>query len=90
MPNQRGKYERNNAQRKVSWTSIGVTTNTKGRLGEMKSAFEKMLNQGSQTWDYFIQALLDLGPPTWNFLITEIVKSITAARESCPFPRPDS
>jgi hypothetical protein len=87
MPIPPRKEESSKDRRKVDWTAIGVTVDTKQRLEKMKSAFEKMLNQGSQTWDYFIQALLNLGPPTWSFLLTEIVKSIKARNASCPFPR---
>jgi hypothetical protein len=71
---------------KEKWTAIGVTVETKDRFVAMKQTFEKMLDQGSKTWDYFLNALLDLGPLTWNFLITETVKGIRAAAESCPFP----
>ncbi len=90
MPIPRGEEQQSKDRSKVVWTAIGVTVDTKQRLSKMKSAFEKMLNRGSQTWDYFIQALLNLGPPTWDFLIKEIVKSIKSAKESCLFPRSDS
>ena len=71
---------------KEGWTAIGVTVRTKERFVVMKSSFEKMLNQGPQTWDYFLQAMLNLGPLTWNFLIAETVKSIQAEMKACPLP----
>ncbi len=68
------------------WTAIGVTVETKDRFVTMKQTFEKMLDQGPKTWDYFLNALLDLGHLTWNFLITETVKGIRASMEGCPLP----
>ena len=72
---------------KDKWTAIGVTVNTKDRFIAMKKAFEKNLDKGPQTWDYFLNALLNLGPLTWNFLIKESVKGINAALAPCPLPR---
>lgn len=71
---------------KEGWTAIGVTVQTKDRFIAMKKAFEKKLGSGSQTWEFFLNALLDLGPLTWNFLINETVKGIQASMEPCPFP----
>ncbi|MFX1562402.1 MAG: hypothetical protein ACFFDP_03760 [Promethearchaeota archaeon] len=87
MSNAGGTRKQTKDSGKTSWTAIGVTVPTKNKLGVMKAAFEKKLNRGPQSWDNFIQALLNLGPPTWNFLITEIVKSIKTTKESCPFPQ---
>ncbi|MFX0168488.1 MAG: hypothetical protein ACFE89_03930 [Candidatus Hodarchaeota archaeon] len=74
------------APSKDKWTAIGITVNTKKRFIAMKRAFEKGLGKGSQTWDFFLNALLDLGPLTWNFLIKESVKGIQASLTSCSFP----
>jgi hypothetical protein len=68
------------------WTAIGVTVETKERLTTLKEGFEHMLHQGSKTWDYFLKALLDLGPLTWKFLIDETVKGIEASMRACPLP----
>ena len=73
---------------KDRWTAIGVTVKTKARFVRMKDDFEKKLNQGSKTWDYFLNALLDLGPLTWDFLLSETVKGIQASLEACPIPSP--
>jgi hypothetical protein len=78
---------RSSESSKHKWTAIGVTVDTKRRFVAMKTAFEKALNLGSQTWDYFFNALLDLGPLTWNFLIKETVKGIQASLEPCPLPQ---
>ncbi|MFW9830753.1 MAG: hypothetical protein ACFFD8_03165 [Candidatus Thorarchaeota archaeon] len=71
------------------WTAIGVTVKTKHRFIAMKKAFEKSLNMGPQTWDGFLNALLDLGPLTWNFLIKESIKNIQASMKSCPISSTD-
>jgi len=71
---------------KDKWTAIGVTENTKNRFVVMKKAYEKSLGMGLQTWDNFLNALLDLGPLTWNFLIKEAVKGVQASMQPCPFP----
>jgi hypothetical protein len=76
----------NSAASKDKWTAIGVTIDTKDRFIAMKKAFEKSLDKGPQTWDYFLNALLNLGPLTWNFLIKESVKGIQAALAPCPLP----
>ena len=73
---------------KDKWTAIGMTTQTKKRFVAMKKAFEKSLGMGPQTWDNFLNALLDLGPLTWNFLIKESVKGLQASMQPCPFPQP--
>jgi hypothetical protein len=71
---------------KEGWTAIGVTVETKERLVMFKQAFERMLKSESTTWDYFLKALLDLGPLTWKFLIDETVKGIEASKQACPLP----
>ncbi len=71
---------------KDKWTAIGMTNITKKRLAAMKSAYEKSLGLGPQTWDTFLHALLDLGPLTWNFLIKEAVKGVQASMQPCPLP----
>ncbi len=73
---------------KDKWTAIGMTAQTKKRFVAMKKAFEKSLGMGPQTWDNFLNALLDLGPLTWNFLIKESVKGLQASMQPCPFPQP--
>jgi hypothetical protein len=72
---------------KEKWTAIGMTVNTKNKFVAMKKAYEKRLGMGQQTWDNFLNALLDLGPLTWNFLIKEAVKGVHASMRPCPFPR---
>jgi hypothetical protein len=72
---------------KAKWTAIGMTAHTKARFVAMKKAYEKSLGMGPQTWDNFLDALLDLGPLTWNFLIKESVKGVQASMKPCPFPR---
>ncbi len=72
---------------KDKWTAIGMLCGTKAKFVAMKSAYEKSLGLGEQTWDNFLNALLDLGPLTWNFLIKESVKGVQAMMQSCPFPR---
>jgi hypothetical protein len=72
---------------KEKWTAIGMTVTTKEKFVAMKTAYEKGLDMGSQTWDNFLNALLDLGPLTWNFLLKEAVKGVQASMQPCPFPR---
>ncbi|MHA2406104.1 MAG: hypothetical protein ACXACH_05060 [Candidatus Hermodarchaeia archaeon] len=72
---------------KDKWTAIGMTAHTKARFVAMKKAYQKSLGMGPQTWDNFLNALLDLGPLTWNFLIKESVKGVQASMQPCPFPR---
>lgn len=72
---------------KDKWTAIGMTIDTKDKFVAMKIAYEKSLGMGQQTWDTFFNALLDLGPLTWNFLIKEAVKGVQASMQPCPFPR---
>jgi hypothetical protein len=64
-----------------------MTTKTKAKFVAMKNAYEKSLGMGQQTWDNFLNALLDLGPLTWNFLIKEAVKGVQASMQPCPFPQ---
>ncbi len=71
---------------KDKWTAIGMTAATKDRFVAMKNAYEKSLKMGPQTWDNFLNALLNLGPLTWNFLIKEAVKGIKASMKACPLP----
>jgi hypothetical protein len=70
---------------KDKWTAIGINVTTKDRFVTMKKAYEKNLGMGPQTWDNFLNALLDLGPLTWNFLIKEAVKGVQASMQPCPF-----
>ena len=86
MPLERAKQTVDGASGKEDWTAIGVTVETKERLATLKQGFEQILKQGPKTWDYFLKALLDLGPLTWKFLIDETVKTIEASMRACPLP----
>ena len=90
MPLERVKQTPDGTASKEDWTAIGVTVETKERLAILKQGFEHLLKQGPKTWDYFLKALLDLGPLTWKFLIDETVKGIEASMRACPLPTPPS